>query len=75
MISTLTLPQIHGNPTDAEMAAFEDQCFASWVQEIDTALDTYDLSVADLPDIALRDIYDDGGSVAKAVRALLDIDW
>ena len=75
MVSTLTLPQIYGNPTDAEMAAFEDKAFQAWLDKIDAALGTYELSIGDLPDVELRNIYDDGGSVGEAVRTLLNVDW
>ena len=75
MIHCSTLPQMHGTSTDAEMAAFEDGCFAAWVSKVDELVEkTACVSIDELPDIALRDLYDDGASVAEAARMALDID-
>ena len=76
MITTLTLPQVYGDTTDAQMAGFEDRCFADWLKKINKHLsETYGLDIGDLPDIAMREIYDNGGSALDGVRALLEIDW
>ncbi len=58
--------------SESEQAAFEDKCFAAFMQKVDAYLSRrVGLVSADLADYCYRDAYDDGDSPAEAARAAL----
>lgn len=69
----ITLTKLYGNPTDTEMAAFEDACYADWLEKVEAIVASYDANTG--PDVNLREVYDDGASATEGARILLGIDW
>lgn len=61
----LTLPKM----TDAEMTAFNIECFNAWMKKVDAVLIAKTgLSNSDLPDWTYFDAFEDGATPASAAK-------